>query len=262
LALRRLESRLQASFAQDLPDGGIRCDSFQRLGAERVEFESFPDQAACRRVDENAAGRCQRRQARGERRRRADRDFLPGGAFSKEVSDHDEAGCNAGAHLQLDTGQHVQPAYGAHGMHCGLSGGLGRMLRGKGIAEIRHQPVAQQPRNLTVEPRDRRGAGIERGIDDRPHVLELKLARESRRIHEIADQDRHLPTLGSVGPARTRLRSGNVFGRPKPGNGPHHFFAMTEGDPEPRQILIGQFRKDIEIDGLLGKQCPVLTQSK
>jgi hypothetical protein len=64
-----------------------------------------------------------------------------------------------------------------------------------GIAKVHHEPIAKVLRDMPLKAVDHRAAGVLIRPDHVPEVFGIKLARERRRVHQVAKQHRELAAL-------------------------------------------------------------------
>jgi hypothetical protein len=75
------------------------------------------------------------------------------------------------------------------------------------VAKVDQQTISEVLRNMPLVALNYRGRSLLIGPHDSPKVFRVKLPREHRRAHQVAEQHGQLPPFGLVGPA-DRLRCG------------------------------------------------------
>ena len=93
-------------------------------------------------------------------------------------------------------------------------GALGVVLVSLRVAEVDEQAVAQVLRHVTVEALDHPGGGLLVAPEDLAPVLRIEPRRQSRRVHQIAEEHRELAALALRWPLdRPRRKRGDRLRR-------------------------------------------------
>jgi hypothetical protein len=133
---------------------------------------------------------------------------------------------------------------------------FGRVLMRLRITEIGKDTVAHEFGDITVETGNSAGAGILIALDQAAQILGIEHGGKCRRADEVAEQHRDLPTL-SFGCLRCRSRIHRLLFRlarrdlgiaVQGRDGLEKLPPLTERNPELLKVLLGQIRKDVEID--------------
>src|SRR5262245_11723 len=113
---------------------------------------------------------------------------------------------------------------------------------GLGVAKIYEHAIAQILRNETAETAHGSSDTLLIGRHDQSQVFRIHLNGECCRTNKVREQDRDLPTLGSVCCSRfRRWRSGNRGWACEIGNRTQELSAMSERrNPNLFEVLIGQ----------------------
>ena len=154
-----------------------------------------------RRVDSaitTAARLGQRLQPRRQIGRVADDRLFLRRALSDEIADHDDAGRDADADLQLLLRPRFELRDDGGDVEAGPDRPLGVVLVGARKAEIGQHAVAHEFGDEAVVARDRARTGVLIGANDLAHVLGIEPRRQRGRADEIAEHDRELAALGGV----------------------------------------------------------------
>jgi hypothetical protein len=115
------------------------------------------DQPARGGRDHHGAGVGQGLQSRRQVRRLPDHRLLLRGAFADQFADHDEAGGDPDANLQLADGWHVEPSDRGNDVEAGAHGPLGIVFVSARMAEIDEHAVAHVFGDETIEAANRFG---------------------------------------------------------------------------------------------------------
>ena len=139
-------------------------------------------------------------------------------------------------------------------------GALAVVLLRLGIAEQRHQPVAELLQDMAAE----RGHGGRGGVEITPHqippVLGIELRREARRAHEVAKHDRDRTVLGVLAGRRGWRRGLRRwwFGGQRRGRREQLAPMPQRSDADFLQVRVGERRRDSEVDVVVGERLGVL----
>ena len=126
------------------------------------------------------------------------------------------------------------------------------------IAEIGKYAVAHKPGDNAVVGGNHFRAGGPIGADHLPHVFGIETRRERSRADQITEHDGEVASLGIAPTSRLGDQSGLI----EFGDRAQHFATMSEQDPKPIKVLVGQFGKHTKIDAIVGKTLRVLPKPK
>ena len=144
-------------------------------------------------------------------------------------------------------------------------GALAVVLLRLGIAEQRHQPVAELLQHVAAE----RSHGGRGGVEVTPHqiapVLGIELRREARRAHEVAKHDRDRTALGDV--SRRCRRRGDRWlrrslRRAEICNRLEQALAVTEWYANLFEVAVRQFGQNFSVDFVFAEQRLVLAETE
>ena len=201
---RRLEAADVLRLAKDRPAGNRRVEAFQGLRAKRLQLERAAQQPPRRLRDHHGARLGQRLQPRRQIGRLADDGLFLRRALSDEVADHDDAGRDADADLEIFIRPRFELRDDGRDVEAGPDRTLGVLLMGARKAEIGQHAIAHEFGDEAVIARDRARTGVLIGANDLAHVLRIEPGRQRGRADEIAEHDGELATLGGIGDWRDR----------------------------------------------------------
>ena len=131
-----------------------------------------------------------------------------------------------------------------------------------GIAEQRHQPVAELLQHMAAE----RGHGGRGGVEVTPHqiapVLGIELRREARRADEVAEHHRDRTALGVLAGRRGWRRGLRRwwFGGQRRGRREQLAPMPQRSDADFLQVRVGERRRESEVDVVVGERLGVLPE--
>ncbi len=129
------------------------------------------------------------------------------------------------------------------------------------VAEIGEHAVAEEFGDISVEPRNRAGAGVLVALDQIAHVLGIERGGKRGRADEVAEQDgdlatfgfRSRPGIGGMSPVPAR-RLDRLDGRSvQRGDRLQELSPMTERNTELLEIRLGQIGKNVEVNVIVGQ---------
>ena len=144
-------------------------------------------------------------------------------------------------------------------------GALAVVLLRLGIAEQRHQPVAELLQHMAAE----RSHGGRGGVEVTPHqiapVLGIELRREARRADEVAKHHRDRTALGDIS-RRCRRRGDRWLRRSlcraEICNRLEQALAVTEWYANLFEVAVRQFRQNFSVDFIFAEQRLVLAETE
>ena len=182
--------------------------------------------------------------------------------MSHEIADHDEAGGDADAHLQLVPGARLQRPDDAGDFQSRPDRPLGIVLVGVRKAEIGENAVAHEFGDETVIARDHARAGVLIGADHLPHILGIEPRRQRGRAREVAEHDRQLAALSRIFRRGTRkaCRSRRLVRAAQICNRLEDSLSGSQRQAELFEIGLRQFRQNVGLDFVLAKRALILSK--
>ena len=188
------------------------------------------------------------------------------GTFPDEIADHDNAGGDADANLEL-ADSHVEPSDCGDDVEAGAHGPLGIVFVGARKAEINQHAVAHVFRDETVEAANHLGHAAVIGADHLAQLFGIEPRRQRRRADEVAEHHRQLPPFG----LRLGRRTGSLRrlfvsrrGRGALAQRRDRFeepaAIADHGDADLLEILPGQLGEYLGVDAVVAKRRLVLLE--
>jgi hypothetical protein len=196
LRVERLEPVLRGALAQNFVRVYRIRETLEGDRPEAAQVEQISQQPARSAFDDDCARLSHSLHSCSEVRRFADHVVLLRGTLADPVTDHDLPCRHADTGRETGASAGIETAYGSNELESRAYGALGIVFVSPRPAEIGEDPVAHVLGDIAVPSADRLRAATPVGSQERAQIFRIELCGQSRRAHEIAEQDCDLSALG------------------------------------------------------------------
>ena len=196
--------------AEHPPDGHGLGHALEGRGAQVFEHKGLAHQPRRHRADHHGV-RCGQAFQAGRNVGRFAQGQLLVPAPATDVSDDHRSRVDAKPdgelHAVAGLQTRIQPPDGLDEFHARVHRPLRIVFMRLWVAKVDEQPIPEVLRNMPLVALNHHGRSLLIGPHNGPEVFRVKLPREHRRAHQVAEQHGQLPPFGLVGTA-DRLRCG------------------------------------------------------
>jgi hypothetical protein len=187
--------------------------------------------------------------------------LLLGSAFSDPIAHNYGARGDANTNLQRRIGISLELSDGVDQCEPSAHRLLGIVLMRPGIAEIGKHAISHVSSDNALVLSDYFGEAGKIARDYSAHVLGVQACRQGGRADQIAEHDRHVPSLGLILPRWLFDCLGcAICGVIQPSNRAQDFATVPEQHTKFRKVLLREITDDGKVNGVLGEAIGILSQ--